>query len=109
MPEPTLTQVFGTNAAQTAATITITKADLLGLTASSDNSAESLLVAIVLKVQSALLESSFNTDTDQSIYIASGFPTFAFRGSNNNQYRVDQLTINLAKLDTGSTIDPNDY
>ena len=42
MPEPTLTQVFGANATQSAANITIAKSDLatVGLTASANNTAE---------------------------------------------------------------------
>ncbi|MBC1242280.1 hypothetical protein GNE10_35350, partial [Nostoc sp. 2RC] len=58
MAEPTLTQVFGANATQDATTITITKADLtgVGLTAASENTAESLFTAIVLKAQTALTE-----------------------------------------------------
>lgn len=109
MAEPTLTDIFGANAVQDATTITITKSDLTGLTASSNNTGESLLVAIALKAQAYLSQTNFDANIDQSIYIADGFPTFAFRGTNNDQYRVDQLTINLAKLDTAGTIDPNNY
>jgi hypothetical protein len=43
-----LSQLFGGGATQTSATLTISKADLIGLTASSSNTAESLLVAILL-------------------------------------------------------------
>jgi hypothetical protein len=109
MAEPTLAEVFGANATQTSTTITITKADLPGLTASANNTAESLLTALLLKAQSNLSQTNFDANLDQSIYISDGFPTFAFRGTNNDQYRVDQLTVNFAKPDTGSTIDPNDY
>jgi hypothetical protein len=107
--EPSLTQVFGVGATQTATTITISKADLPSLTASSSNRAESLLVAILLKAQMGLPRTSFDTDIDQSIYIESGFPTFSIRGENNASYRTDQLTINLAKPDTGVILDPDDY
>ncbi|MCC5626184.1 hypothetical protein, partial [Nostoc sp. CHAB 5715] len=77
MAEPTLAQVFGANATQTATTITITKADLPRLTPSSTNTAESLLTAILLKAQDGLPQSTFDTNLDQSIYIALGFPGFA--------------------------------
>jgi hypothetical protein len=109
MAEPTLTQVFGAGATQDATTITILKADLPGLTASANNRAESLLTAILLKAQAGLSKTAFDADLDQSIYIESGFPTFSFRGVNNDSYRTDQLTINLAKLDTSGTLDPDDY
>lgn len=109
MTEPTLTAVFGPGATQTATTITIAKADLPGLTASATNRAESLLAGILLKAKTALLQTTFETEIDQSVYIAVGYPTFTFRGTNNDSYRVDQLTVSLAKLDTAGTIDPDDY
>ena len=109
MAEPTLTEVFGAAATQDATTLTITKADLTGLTASANNTAESLLVGILLKAQSFLTQTAFDADTDKSIYIENGFSSFATRGVNNDAYRVDQLTVNLAKLDTSGTIDPDNY
>lgn len=45
----TLQQIFGTNAAQTATTLTIQKADFPTLTAAADNRAEQLLVALLLQ------------------------------------------------------------
>jgi hypothetical protein len=109
MPEPSLQEVFGVNATQTSTTITITKADLPRLNATADNTAESLLTGILLKAQAALPQSTFETNIDQSIYIAAGFPGFVFRGANNESYRVDSLTVSLAKLDTSAVIDPDDY
>lgn len=109
MAEPTLISVFGAGATQTANTITINKADLPGLTAAATNTAESLVVGLLLRFQSSLTKTGFGADLDQSIYVESGYPTFAFRGSNNSQYRVDQLTINFAKVDTTSIIDPDNY
>ncbi|MEH2437372.1 MAG: hypothetical protein V7K25_24580 [Nostoc sp.] len=109
MAEPTLQQIFGANATQTSTTITITKADLPRLTPSATNTAESLLTGILLKAEEPLSQANFDSNLDQSIYISDGFPSFTNRGANNDKYRVDQLTINLAKLDTSSAIDPDDY
>lgn len=109
MAEPTLVQVFGTGATQDSSTLTIQKSALTGLTASGSNSAEALLVAIILKAQSYLTQANFDANIDQSIYAANGFSSFTTRGTNNDAYRVDQITFNLAKLDTGSTLDPDDY
>ncbi|MBW4571603.1 MAG: hypothetical protein KME31_27375 [Tolypothrix carrinoi HA7290-LM1] len=109
MAEPTLTQVFGAGATQTATTITIAKADLPGLTASATNRGESLLAGILLKAKTGLLKTTFETELDQSIYIEAGYPTFTFRGANTDSYRVDQLTVNFAKIDTSAIIDPDDY
>lgn len=107
--EPLLTSVFGAGATQNVNTITIAKADLTNLTASANNTAESLLVAIVQKAQAGLAKTNFDTNLDQSVYIELGFPNFAFRGINNDPYRVDSFTINLAKPDTNAAIDPDDY
>lgn len=109
MAEPTLAEVFGNGASQTATNLVISKADLTGLTASASNTAESLLMAIVLKVAAFLTQANYDANTDQSIYVGSGFSSFTTRGANNSPYRVDQLTISAAKPDTGSTLDPDDY
>ena len=109
MAELTLVEVFGTGATQDSSSVTIQKAALPRLTASGGNSAESLLTGILLMAQTNLSQTNFDTNVDQSIYIAPGYPGFTNRGTNNDQYRVDQLTINLAKLDNGSIIDPDNY
>lgn len=109
MAEPTLTEVFGTNALQDASVITLDKADLTGLTASVDNTAESLLVAIVLKAISALSQTNFDTNLDQSVLISLGLPNFLNRGENNDTYRADQISITLAKIDSEATLNPDDY
>lgn len=109
MAEPTLTEIFGAGATQDADTITIVKADLPRLTPAAFNRAESLLTGIVLKAQSGLSKTGFDNNLDQSIYIDQGYPSFTFRGTNNDSYRVDQLTINLSKPDTNAEIDPNNY
>ncbi|MEH1940096.1 MAG: hypothetical protein V7L01_07755 [Nostoc sp.] len=109
MSEPTLAQVFGSNATQDATTITIYKADLPRLTPQTVNTPESLLTGIIVKAQSGLPKSTFDSNIDQSIYVEPGYPGFAFRGTDNTSYRVDNLVVNLAKIDTASTIDPDDY
>ncbi|QSJ18750.1 hypothetical protein JYQ62_08315 [Nostoc sp. UHCC 0702] len=109
MAEPTLTEVFGPGATQTADTITIVKADLPRLTPAALNRAESLFAGIVLKAQSELSKTGFDNNLDQSIYIDQGYPSFTFRGTNNDSYRVDQLTVNLSKPDTNAEIDPDNY
>ncbi|MFM6252850.1 MAG: hypothetical protein ACKPEQ_27520, partial [Dolichospermum sp.] len=64
MPEPTLTEVFGAGATQTATTLTISKSALatVGLTASSDNSAEAILAAILLIAKINLTETKFESN-----------------------------------------------
>ncbi|WP_017652301.1 hypothetical protein [Fortiea contorta] len=110
MAEPTLTQVFGTNATQTATTITITKADLssTGLTASATNTAESLVAAILLKAAEYLNSTSQGTNSDIQILIEdSGLPGFTTR--DNQRYRRTTYNVEFQKPDTNSTLDPDDF
>lgn len=107
MAEPTLQEIFGASATQGANYITITKADLPGLTAVADNRAESLLVAILLKAKSFLTQTNFDSNLDQNVLLANGFSSLTTRG--NVQYRQDQITVTLSKPDLNSTINPNDY
>ena len=112
MPEPTLTQIFGAAATQSATTITIAKADLasVGLTASATNTAESLLVALLLKAKEVLTPIAAETNPDQSLTIVQ--PDFNFQtlvSRNNTTYRQSSYSINLQKLDTDNLIDPDDY
>lgn len=112
MAEPTLGDIFGAAAAQTATTVTIAKADLaaVGLTASATNTAESLLVAILLKAKLALTLANLETNPDQSVTVAEAdfnFQTLIAR--NNATYRQSSYSVNLQKLDAGNIIDPDDY
>lgn len=109
MAELTLQQIFGAGATQTATDIIIKKADLTpkGLTASATNKGEVLFVAIVLKAKDALTTSTLETNADQSISIEQGYSSLVSRNSIN--YRQDSFTINLQKLDTATTIDPDNY
>ncbi len=109
MAEPTLTEVFGSGASQNSTTLTIAKADLPGLTASANNTAESLVVGLVLLLKQTLTEAGFNSNINQRIYFKDGFPGFTYRGANNDAYRYDEITARFAKPDTGATIDPDDY
>lgn len=109
MAEPTLQQIFGAGATQTATQLVITKADLatVGLTASSTNTAESLFVAIMFVAKQILTDANLQANPDQSISIADSFPSLITR--NNAQYRQNTYSINLQKLDTAITIDPDDF
>lgn len=108
MAEPTLQQVFGANATQTATTLTITKADLTGLTAKLDNTAESLLAAINLKAKGYLNEVNQESNPDIQITIVeSDYQNFVLR--NNKSYRERTLSINLQQLDVTAGIDPDNY
>lgn len=109
MAEPTLQQVFGAGATQDATTFTIAKADLtaVGLTASATNTAESLMVAILLLAKDYLTAANFENNLDQSITIEESFKNLVTR--NNQTFRQNSYSVNLHKLDTDSTIDPDDY
>lgn len=111
MAEPTLTAVFGANATQDATTLTISKADLVsvGLTASANNTAESLLLAIILKFKAVLTDAARDTNLDQSVAVVEGFsPSVTTR--NNTIYLRNTISVEVDKLLSGAdVIDPDDY
>ncbi len=109
MTVPSLTQVFGQHASQDANTLTISKIDLatVGLTASATNTADSLVVALILLWQLHLTTANQGTNSDQNITIEDSFSSIISR--NNVNYRQSSKTINLQKPDTSAVIDPDDY
>lgn len=116
--EPNLGQVFGTGTTRLASGATTTTSGLFipdsafvtaGLAAPTTANAEAHFVALLLNAKSYLTQTNFDANTDQSLLVADGFSSFTTRGTNNTSYRTDQLTISLAKPDTGSTINPGDY
>lgn len=110
MSEPTLTEVFGAGATQTATTITILKADL-DIIASSTNKAEGLLAAIFKKASENLTQTAFNGDADRSIYIDRSFDSIGSRtiGGTTTQLLQSAWNIIFAKVQATAGITPNDY
>jgi hypothetical protein len=109
MATPTLTQVFGSNATQTATQLIISKNDLVvtGLSASATNSADSLLAAIIAFSQSALADANVTTNVGQTIGIADSFQSITTISSTN--YLVTSKTVNFYKPFTSGGFDPDDY
>ena len=109
MAEPTLQQVFGSNATQTATQLIISKADLatIGLTASATNTGESLLAAIIVFSQQTLTDTNQDTNADQSISISDNSDSLVTR--NSTIYRRKSKTIEFDKADTSANFDPDDY
>jgi len=113
MAEPTLQALYGASAAQSNSQLTIDKADLTGLTASSTNTAESLLVALLLLWEAQLTSANQATNPNQSVTVTRGTSTltteFDSTTGNSTQYKETPFTIALRKpyIDTG--IDPDDY
>jgi hypothetical protein len=85
MAKPTLTEVFGANATQDATTITISKTDLaeIGLTATANNTAESILAALVLKAGKSLTVGKFQSNPDCLTYVDRPFNPLVQRGGVN--------------------------
>jgi hypothetical protein len=110
MAEPTLQEVFGAGATQTATAITILKADL-SMTASATNRGEQLFAAIVKKASVNLTEANFALNTDQSINIAAGFDSLVYRtiASTTTTLLQSQLNINFNKIQASSGVTPDDY
>ncbi|MBH8577961.1 hypothetical protein I8752_34375 [Nostocaceae cyanobacterium CENA369] len=114
--EPTLTQIFGTGTTRLASGATTPSSGLFipdtalqaaGLATPSAASAEGHFVALALNAKSYLTQTNFDANTDQSLLMADGYASFTTRGTTN--YRVDQITLSLAKIDTSGTIDPDSY
>ncbi|BAY08616.1 hypothetical protein [Calothrix sp. NIES-2098] len=118
MAEPTIAQIFGTGATRLASGASAPSAGLFipdtaliaaGLTTPTTASGEGHFVAVLINGQTYLTQTAFDSNIDQSIYVSTGFSSFTTRGTDNDPYTVRQLTINLAKLDDGSTLNPGDY
>jgi hypothetical protein len=110
MAEPTLQDIFGAGATQTATTITILKSDL-PMTAVAVNGGERVFAAIAKKAQTPLSTANFATNPDQSINIAAGFDSTVYRTVNNVQTAnlQTQLTVNFTKPYTSAGVTPDDY
>ncbi|WP_353933325.1 hypothetical protein WJM97_22805 (plasmid) [Okeanomitos corallinicola TIOX110] len=107
MSERTLQEVLGTNAAQTATTITLNKADL-GLTDPACT-ADKVVAAVVIKSLENLDQSYFDADLTQTVYVERGFDSFQVRGVNQDNYLIRQINVNLATLDSFTTFNPEEY
>jgi len=110
MPEPTLADVFGTGAVQDANTVTIQKSALAtkGLAPTAANTAESLLVALVMLGADKLTETARATDAvNRNVSILySGQDLIEVSGIN---YRRDAFSLLLYKQQPLATLNPNDY
>ena len=111
MAEPTLQQVFGSNATQDNTDIIIKKSDLPGLTASNNNTAESLVVAIILKSADFLTATNRESNSDQSVVIGEMSETITTSFVNNQTVRYNQKTIpiELYKPQGSISINPMDF
>jgi hypothetical protein len=110
MAEPLFTDIFGAGATQTATTIVILKADL-AMTAAAINRGEQCFAAICKKAATNLTSTNFSANPDQSVSIAPGFDSLAYRQNGTVQETLlqTQLTINFAKVQPTSGITPDDY
>jgi hypothetical protein len=110
MAEPTLQDIFGAGATQDATAIHILKANL-PMTSAAVNRAEQVFAAICKKAGTTLTAANFSSNPDQSVSIAPGFDSLAYRtvGTAQETLLQTQLTINFAKLQPSVGITPDDY
>ncbi len=108
MAEPTLTEVFGDNATQDATTLTISKADLVdtGLTPAADNTAESLVAALLKKQRGKL--NIANQELDPDIQITISEPALFTNNRNNVNYDQYNYTVSLEIEAAPIDPDPDD-
>lgn len=109
MAEPTLAEVFGANASQTATTLTIDKGDLspTGLTPSATNTAESILAAIIKRLLSNLTVEYQLLNPDQSISLQIANPTI-YQSPHGDRYR-QTIVISFDSPHTDPGLVPDDY
>ncbi len=110
--EPTLEQVFGVGTTQDATSITILKSNLPGLTASTSNSAESLLTGILKRASVNLTGTNRDSNINQSVVVdMSNTPSFTTRTNNNTTetYIRNTISVELDKAYGTVEIDPDDY
>lgn len=111
MAEPTLGEVFGNFASQSLTELRIDKADTstVGLTSSGNNTAEALLVAIILKAATSLTEVARITDiVNRNVTIEYAGQDLINQGGGNVFLR-DAYTISLYKPTSVVPIDPDNY
>lgn len=111
MAEPTLSDIFGVASIQDAATLSLQKADFAstGLTAAAANSAESLLVALILR--SALLLTEENRLLDlpnRNVAVVYSGQDLINQGGGNVFLR-DTYQISLYRVTTIEAVDPDNY
>jgi hypothetical protein len=111
MAELTLQNVFGANATQTATTITISKADLTGLVATSNNNPDQIGVAILNKWTTVYATTVRDANKSVSITTTLGaIPGTSgdFTVTPNVAYMVYSYTVNVYIPLPASTPSPND-
>lgn len=109
MAEPTLQQIFGTNASQTSTDIILKKADFtdVNLTASATNRAEALFAAIMLKALLYLTPTNQESNVDIQITIEPSYESLVTR--NSQTYRQKTYSFNFQRLDTGTALRADDF
>ncbi len=113
MAEPILTEVFGEGVVQDENSITIPKANLIGLEAKVDNTAEQIIAGLTLKLATTLSADNQTSNQDQQVVVVDAGFTEAITRSNKTYKRT---TYNF-RFDTEdetaglnpSGLDPNKY
>jgi hypothetical protein len=111
MAEPTIQQIFGSNAVITSGVLEITLADFANLTPGTATG-EGILIAILLNAGVTLTTENWATNPDQSVQIdLDNQPSFTSRTVNNaaRLEKSDSIGVTLTKVQGTNTIDPDDY
>lgn len=111
MAEPTLQEVFGANATQSATDIVIKKADLAstGLVAAVDNKAEQLFVGMLLRSAATLTEASRQSDqSNRNVTVYYGGQDLTGNASTGT-FRRDAYSVLLYKPRALDPVSPSDY
>lgn len=108
MAEYTLADIFGAGATQDISTLTIQKSSLPGLTADSADSAESLLVGLMLLWLTSLTEVNRLADETNRQITFSDAGVDIVSGQVDNFFRRS-YALSLYKIFAIAALDPDDY
>lgn len=111
MAEPTLEEVFGTGATQTATALSVLKSAMTarGLTASASNTGESMFVFMILQAAINLTESNRLTDlVNRNVSVAYSGQDLIDQGGTSIFLR-DTYQVSLYRATTVQAIDPDNY
>jgi hypothetical protein len=107
MPKSVLAAAFGSGASQDATKLTIQKGSLNGLIANSNNSTESLLVALLLHCSRKLLIGDLDLDLDREIAVELSPATTVSR--QGVEFTQNMFVVIVQKPFVATSINPNDY
>lgn len=111
MAEPTIAEVYGSTSTETIDYLGVSKVDMqaVGLTRSLPNTAESMLVSIILRAAQTLTETNRLSDLVNRNVTLSYVGQDLIDQGGGNVFLRDTYQVSLYKATTVTPIDPDNY